>query len=596
MAPFDGFGGSERDTEKDKFIEWSRSKHRTALSGSASRTAFIAGLSKKTPARVKGRPQRLEPIEPRILLSADSFLPVPITDELTGYDGDNDANVDKGLASLADKIRELIADGSEFEVEIPGLRANASDTSDPLVPMAKELFELNFDQIADPSGGGLVGALKLLQLSLADLNDDGKLDTQEGLIATFIEPLREFLDTFGDDTPAPDGQKYVPDDGDPPGGTDLDDLPDLAPITLSNLINGFTDLGPANGTGDDTVVQGLTSFLTMLTEPTGLSDWLDFSITNLDNLSAGTVISYELTLNLTFKSEYLLDLGLEADSLEIFLPEDVPIETLGIVTLPIAFAYDTATGDFSLIDRGGVGDFDPTTDQITFEVEIDRSFEGAGDIDVNIGFLGTDTTSESFFKLSIPYTAEMIDPSSPFNIGFEVDDFRLDGDGEISSDTGDLIAVGALDETFSTNIIFELKIGSEGADSPGVISINIDPADISDANDVVTEIQEDIDSAFGGSGGPLTVALDGGMLKFTLNDSVDLDATTFGFDNQENFDGANFLATSELTTDNAPVTDFVTDDFMFSGAFLLSVGGAQPVLIHANNINITGLDATERRT
>ena len=588
------------------------------LAAAPARKSLLAGLISQlwsSPPK-RARRARFEALEPRLLLSADTIV--------AGVTG----ALEQGLAGnpgdgFGDLLRDLIEGVDYLDNRVPGVRFDDVETG-YANPTIREALGLDIDRDGDGvrvtdntflkplvigvlnldpdidianvnDAAGIAAALPFIPgawfggadidleiaLTLIDQDGSGRASVAEMFEVLVGGQIANFLDAFP-------GTKTVADDG---NFTDLDSNPDVVGTTFSDLVDGYSDFGgPAH--------QGFTDFLTNLSEPSILGALVDLSTSGVGNTSDADFFSYDVVFNLTVKDDYLIDLGIAAESLEIDLPAesfasgasfDNDVKLLGSLVVPFSFA----------VERDGTPDYSfSVTDDLNIEVSVNESLFGRT---VNVGFLGMVGAGGSMFELSLPFDVLLTDPSSPYHLGFGQADFAAGGDGELDFASGSIaatFAVDAADVILDQDVIFSLALGTQGTDSPAPVEVtvtaastlnNLDGLPPTD-HDARLNLVADINTALGaaGLGGILTAALNGG--DFITLSLLASDATGFGFDGQEKFSAAGAM----LTAENPVAVDFTLDDQPFSAAALISLGAAVPQLL-SMSFTVSGANAAARR-
>jgi Ca2+-binding RTX toxin-like protein len=499
----------------------------------------------------------MESCEPRVMLSADSVLgggaSAAIIDSFQDYSALVQAHIDDAA--------------TDFDTYVPGILLTQRDGSDAgsdisdadtRAPQMRDLLAVETNQPFDGTITPAEAALNQL-----DIDDDTTVSWQEAFNGIIVAKISELLNTFDSDNSLLDG------DGANDGADHID--------------------GDADVDSDDVeqwVFNGLASaFFGSAFPSSGLVDqWFDVDLTDLSTSGSGA-FNLSFTASISFVDSYQIDLGLAADAEEIELPQwqfnnastdvvalDRSVSITGKIDAPVAVTYSGGAANFA------------ATGKILSSVKAggDGTADLAGKI-VNVGFLGTQATAGSEFKLSMTIETEIVDPSSPTRLGFA----DLDGDNTLAeklafeaiSSSGILSATDTPDSAFNlaTPILFDLLYDYQTGDSgPHAVSV-----DVSAAGDA-TSIQAALQSAINATAlnGLLTVSLTGGLLSIEI---IGSDATGLGFTDGTHSDNAGG-APFELIATNG--FDFSSDDInedlevTFSEiTFLLSLGGALPRIV-----------------
>jgi Ca2+-binding RTX toxin-like protein len=498
----------------------------------------------------------IEIFEPRVMMSADSVL-----------GGGASTAIIESFQDYSSLVQAHIEDAAtDFDTYVPGILLTQRDgndagtdisDADTRAPQMRDLLAVETNQ----QGTGLI---TLAALDALDTDNDTTVSWQEAFNGIIVSQISELLNTFDSNNSLLDGD----------GTNDGDDHID----------------GDADVDSDDVeqwVFNGLASAFSGATFPSsGLLDpWFDVDLINLSTSGSGA-FNLSFTASISFVDSYQIDLGLAADAEEIELPQwqfnatstdvealDRNVSITGKVDAPIAVTYSggpdanfAATGKIiSSVKAGGDGTADL-----------------AGKI-VNVGFLGTQATVNSEFKLSMTIETEIVDPSSPTRLGFA----DLDGDNtlaeklafEADSTGGILSATDTPDGAFNlaTPILFDLLYDYQTGDS-GPHAVSVDVSGAGNAAAVQTALQSAINAT--ALNGLLTVSLTGGLLSIEM---VGSDATGLGFTNGSHSDNAGGAPFELIATDGFDFSsDGITEDqkITFSEiTFLLSLGGALPRIV-----------------
>lgn len=516
-------------------------------------------LGKRKAAKAR-RPMRLEALEPRVLLSADSVLgagaSAAIIDQFEDYSALVQAHIDDN--------------GTDFDTLVPGLLLTQRDTSGDLViddedvsvPQMRDLLAVEITQAG--AGGTVLAALDAL-----DSDNDTTVSWKEafdGIIVTAIGNRLASFDPNGNASPAED---------DYDGDTDVD-ADDVELWVYDHLEADFAG----------SAFPGSTL----------LTTWFNVNLANLSTGGGGAFnLSFDATID--FVDSYQIDLGLAADAEEIELPQwefdfsgstpDVDalnrnVSITGQVVSPLAVSYSGGGASFAATD--------------TLVASVKAGGDGTASLfgkDVNVGFLGTEAGAGSQFALSMTIETEIVDPSSPERLGFA----DTDGDNNLAeklafaatssagtASTGGTLAAAADPEAafnLATPIKFDLTLAYDTGNS-GPIAVSVDVSSAGTAGAVRTALE----SAINGTSlnGLLTVTESSGLLSIHL---VGGDASPLGFADGTHSDES---GTAPYTLVSSPF-DFDTDDdgdqdgddtkLAFAAAtFLLSLGGGLPRFVN----------------
>ena len=606
----------------------------------------------------KKRRPHFEPLEPRILLSADTLIP-----GVAGALGD-------GLSEMADNVQEFLdndpvdSDPSFADAEVPGI--------------------IWLDPTLDEAGAYVTPEVSdLIQVDVADLDQDGHIDNPEEQNPDATEPLSQ---NFPGNQPFPNPNFRIGTSGAviPEGDLDVYDT-DKDPLTVWKLVSGDyyynhitlwepyvpsvemslslmdldgdtvvdwseafdvvvvgqlldwldnseagsypitdinTDFNELDGDGNlktvDQFLGELDAFLTNgLESPAGLTDhgfqvnqqllndatpYISVDIGSVTTHNSGPGI--ELTLNdvkIVFNHDVAIDLGYQSDQLNIAVGSDkgtsgeVPVPGLDATEIQVegGVYFDELVvglqGYAAAVDGDGdplpnatptgatdIHDFYFTVPDGSLEIGVKADVDGI-DTDVNVGFLGTHTTTGEFL-LEMDADSIFHDPSHPDAIGF---DQALPVTGTTSIVAGDVPEPA--DFNLPADVIFTLKIGQQGTSllSPDsspwsqVVVDALSTADNSNIDNLVADINAALIAASPFDLGDLITAskvdIGGGEyhIQFSLPPT---NIAPLGFSNEEYA-----AAGTSLIADTAPTIIGNTESQTFS--FLLSVGGNLPKLI-----------------
>ncbi|MEM3112699.1 MAG: LEPR-XLL domain-containing protein, partial [Candidatus Anstonellales archaeon] len=485
----------------------------------------------------------LEPLEPRVLLSADSVLP-GITQSLTD-----------GLTSFVNKVQ-----GLDFQTSIPGILQVYQDVNKD--------GKLGQDDVYVPSE----------VVIKVDQNEDGTIP----YTSVNKEKWDEVYAYINEGTHTEEQKLNAMD-------LNNDRVVDWGEVYKTLFIGGVIDFlenYDESGKTIDNLENDLYGFLITLHEPISLTGVMDFYLLGVSSESTTDLFGHSFNLYLTLEDRYMIDLGLEADQKEISLPykewtaSGVQIdvnrkpEIVVSQTITMPFAYNFNVKDITGANPLTKEDFSFAVEKINFSIDSDES--PVSDLIVNVGFLGTTTypSDPATISLNMDYDIDVIDPSSPRNLGFVDEDSSL----IIFKATEDDGVLEALNEprafSFTNDIIFTLKTGAHDFE-PVEVKIT---ATMMEDNENIDDLRDDLQNALESAGfGDLIKAgvLDG---KLTLS-LPQTDATPLGFANEvyDNDEGDGKVVLIALNTpqgDGATAFEFTQDI-----NFLLSIDGALPKLI-----------------
>ncbi|MEH6585177.1 MAG: LEPR-XLL domain-containing protein [Halioglobus sp.] len=479
------------------------------------------------------RANLMEPLEPRLLLSAD-FMPAAADAMADGFDDFQDRLEEFFAAELDQRVPFLLVENPLYDEENPD-----PDDAPFEAPEFLDLFSIPVDANGDGDTNGLFDTSDDDEgtLDLWDTSGDGIVDAAELLDALLFAPLQDFLRTEVIEVPTQ---------------TETGDFV----VALEGL--------PFIRDGFDVVLGQL-----------GPDYTLDFDLVSATDLTedpdAEVAFDFQFTLSITHE-EVQVDLGLEADDLKLLAFTGPNSLNPGPVTIPItsslSFGLEFGVYTGGQNDSNSPADLDLNAADFFIRRADDMVFSitdnlGPGDVnfELNIGFLGADVVGGSVdFQADI--LATLIDPDSPAVLGFDAAQYGVEQPG------GVLVAVVEAanpipDEDLPHDAGFVLRIGNLGIASD--ITVVDDDNNTTNAN-LVADVQDAID-ALPGLGDLITVDLTGSdELQFSL---VSTDPSDLGFNEPENLSKTGLL--------NAPVAPTIQP--ASDVAFLLSLGGALPSLV-----------------
>ncbi|WP_419904392.1 LEPR-XLL domain-containing protein [Kiloniella sp.] len=536
-----------------------------------------------------------EPLESRFLLSADSIVPGLIGALESGLAGTDSSD------GFADMLEQLIEAGGDpaFDNHVPGLALDEPATDGVLAPTIRDLLSIDTDLDEDGSTddsadiiadiaadanaqyhladthdiGQIAKALNAENLDgyildeenalgLIDQNDNGRVSLSEFFEVIIVGQVSEFLEQF----------------------PDMKDMGGLSATNFDDLMDGYFD-------DTDGAIQGFHAFLDDLSVPSLISGHVEltsFAYTNNDDPGVDA-FDFDFDFTLTLSDQYLIDLGLAVESLEIDLPKEFyttggqvdyffqpEVDVMGSLAMDLGFSVTT----------DGAADFGfSVADDIEVKAFVDQSLVG---LNVNVGFLGMIGDTGSIFELNLPFDIELIDPSSPFHIGFGQADFEAAGDGMIDGVDGVFTATRSLDPgelVLNQDVIFSMTLGDDNGIEPVEVTVT---AASTVGNTTHADLIVDINAALTTAGLDDILAASLDVSDKIVLSLVDSDATGFGFIGQEHFALAGF----DLTATDALTHDFSVDGELFEAAVLMSLGAAQPKLVNMS-FTVTGATDTD---
>ena len=570
--------------------------------------------SKKSTTQPAHKPFQLEPIESRVLLNADGLIP-----GITGA-------VTTGLMNSGDTLLGVISNDPQFNTPIPGVLqfthdVRGADTlnltpngkvndKDLHVPIVTDVLSLNVNRDASADGDGFETISSLnppigtpISVNLADVVDIYRYVS--GQKTTFIGPTEISY------TPSIEQALAAMDLNSGSTADNIVDFREMYKVLVVGAIGDYLqDFPTGTGIDADTLKGLFDNFLAGLAEPSSISSLIDLDLTAVSNNTDSSHFAYSFTMNLKVRDQFLIDLGLNADTNEILFPEkvytagtpddpntagnelvnpglaDVPpgsrtVELIGSIVMPFSFT----------VDHSPASGFRFAVPNV-ITVGVDDNVSGAGgetlnELITNIGFLGTQVPgpdSASKFNLHMGWEIRVTDPSSPAHLGFTTlpagpSVGTLTANEDIPNDPGTPFV-------FPQDVFFDLTIGTN-LNSPRtpVTVTSVSTTENDDAIDLRIDVQTALNAASLG-GGLVTAGLNGSN-QLTLSLPASLDITPLGYTGNELFDnGGSLLALSgpSILGSTSPIQI----------KFLLSVGGAIPKLVTVNTTpvgdNENGID------
>jgi len=495
---------------------------------------FLRSIHKKEIAVAKHikykRKAMMEPLEPRLLLSADTLVGAGFAAAM--YDGMTDMN---------DKIQDFVDTDDLFGTRVPGILKY--DES----PEVRDLLYLKSDLNQD----GVIyldedDENQLYDIDNKSVNDgDWKVDLAEFLEDKVSEPIKDYLH---------DGLIYpvvlpVP-------ITDLATLETNFEFFLDNL-----DFTQPYSSGD------ISTQVTLLVE-------------NPDVTINSDLLTIDLELNFTFSELLWVDLGEQAGELKIAFEAIPRVYVDTQFSLDYTLGFDRNTGEFFFV----VDEADKL--EITTSTQVDTLPQTTMDV----GFLETLAAysgANDDFSISMPISAAFHDPSDPDALGFDT----LPNASHAVTDPGMITTNSSIADltdpdnfTLKYDVIFSLEIGSNSQIEPVEVTVKAENTDgsnletstgggLENANlqDLLDDIQYAVDTADPALADIVIVDQDGSG-KITLSLPEGLDASSdLGFDNEIYNEGGVLTSNSLTTFDFSALSHDVS--------FLLSVNKAIPYLV-----------------
>ncbi|MCK4858069.1 MAG: LEPR-XLL domain-containing protein, partial [candidate division Zixibacteria bacterium] len=488
-----------------------------------------------------------EPLEPRVLLSADLNPDVAVA-------------AAAGLDLLGDRVETFLDGEGQFDKHVPFITQVQQEGDDVknVAPTIGGLFSVDVDFNGDDEITG--DELELQALDKDTSGDDGygTVDAGEFIQGWFFDEIESLLnDNVGADPPGTYNTEYLG-------------------AQLSGHTKTLTDLGI-------TLTIGTINDLS----PVGLDDPATPDPV-IEHITQGEVAWY-IPFTLTAEYDLAIDLGLEADALKLFLFDEAqytaPDWAMVTPTIPV-----TATLDFGFIFGVNTGGQDLLGESIDTEDFFVRSTDlldvsvtsNDPDFDelLNIGFLGASIV-DGEIHLQMDVETELIDPNSPSVLGFDVGHYQDVGQDDVGQyafrdDTGTITADNPIPSAdLAHDVQFTLRIGNLGMVTEVTVVDNdrtqLDDGDRTNANDLLDDVNAALETE--GLDELITASLTGAgndTLQFSLISTTD---TAFGFAN-ESIGLSDELSATPDSGDATYPYEYASDM-----SFLLSVGGAVPALV-----------------
>ncbi len=510
-------------------------------------------LARKQDAAAAKKPQRkamMEPMEPRLLLSADDLLP-----------GIGVAMPD-GLDALGAVVQDFVDQEPLLDTYVPGvLRYNESPTVQDLLAIETDL---NRDGDRTDTGEATLNGLdqyELVSVSPLQFAKDGKVDFEEFFNAYVTDEISAFLDEY---TPAnPD---------------DLDD-----PLNLPTFQTDFATF--LNNNLDGSAL--FSSTVGNLEVYEGINIAVDNIDIDGDGFTSSVLedgASFDVSFALTFWHKYPINLGEQASDLMI---QDLPTVYTWVgstVALDFILGFDNVDSEF-YIEVPEVG---------KLSIAVDTYQDTLSQFTMNVGFLETWAayeTANDDFSIDMLIETSVHDPSDPDALGF---DTLPNASG--NTDPGTIVADFSIEDltepdnfTLKYDVIFTLEIGNNDQIAPVEIVLQAENTNGSNADtgsgggdantsleDLLDDIRYAIEDASPALADIITVA-DDGAGKITL--SVPSQSDLLGFNN----DGTGEAYASDGDNDGEVVltASAVPAGYEFASdiSFLLSVNGQLPYVI-----------------
>jgi hypothetical protein len=428
-----------------------------------------AGVVKKA-----RRKAMMEPLEPRLLLSAD-FVP-----------GAEIALAD-GLDQFGDRLDDFLTSEDLFGTQVPFIVQvqQAGDGFEQVAPTLGSLFAVQVDTNGTVEGG-IDATLEKL-----DADTDGTVTAGEFLQGWFLDKFSKELDDYN-------------------GTTTTDFANWLAGLDIELMVD-------KPGGGSVTISLDVLSVIDLMEDST---------------LGPVADLMFDIDFQLTVSQNLAIDLGTEADALKLLYYTGT-YESKASPVIPITsslefgFTFGVRTGGQEspgeTLDAGDF--FIRRADDLVVSAKSDDPDDDTTDIEgvafhLNIGFLGAEVTGGVIdFKAAVKTL--MIDPDSPEVLGFTIDQYGIEQTGGVVTGSSSSITSGVL----AHDAGFVLRIGNAGIATE--VKVFADDTN-TDLNDLLADVNTALAAA--GLGGLIEASLDAGNhLVFTLIATTD---TPLGFDNE----------------------------------------------------------------
>jgi Ca2+-binding RTX toxin-like protein len=520
----------------------------------------------KNKGSTKCPPAILEPLEPRILLSADNAI-AGVTGALaTGFD------------AIYSELDDLLENDPSFDANVPGILISETtgDSTVALSPTLRQALGIKVDIASGTYESGF-GENTTTGTSTSGPSSgySNSFGGRYSFIINEVAPAEGFL-------PANAGDEYALDamdiDGD--GIVKVNEafsvlvMGEIELITSYDVIDWDTD---SDIDSNDFRAQ-LDYLLPFVGVPTFLQDRFDMSF-SATSASPGSDVLFDLDVSLTLKQNDQVDLGTEADALHIaFESANVPVNRT-IDFGSFVFGFNGASDESVTSD-----DFyfaAPEGNGVRFAVDIGTpgspvSLDGKA---VNVGFLGTtvQNVSGDGYMLDMDVFGFADDPSNPDALGFTTQPTTGSGTITAASEPESITDNTTTSDDYKlfNDIIFTLKMGTQSYSPTTEITVDAwSPLLDVTIGELAGHVEGDIDDALGDAG-LITVDHVSGKLRLNLP-SVNPEQLGFGSE-----------VSGSLSIEAADVSPQLNRFALSTGAvqtysFLLSVGGAVPKLVTVN--------------
>ncbi|MFC1887062.1 LEPR-XLL domain-containing protein, partial [Thermodesulfobacteriota bacterium] len=484
----------------------------------------IRRMSKRweaTAAKTNRRKAVIEPLEPRLLLSAD--FAAGATDALADGLDLFDNHLDSFLGG-EDLLGERVPMLATVEIDDDGNMTYEAPTID-------DLFTVPVDANGD-------GEINPFTFPLDNSDDD--------------ESILSILDT---DTEGSPGYGQV-DVGEFLEGWFFDPATDwLHDVGLGYRTDDFTDF--LKGNVFNNLDQHLSDLSGIYVIDFEIIDAMVWDFTQDPDAQVSFSVGFELSITQSLP----IDLGLEADALKLQpftgSPYEAELPTVPVTsTLNFGFDFGVLTGGQTPGEIDAYDFFIRKADTLALNV---TAGDTGMDFNLNIGFLGAEVVDGSL-DMEANVNAYLRDPDDPNVLGL------YDSQSGVEHTDGTITGAHLTDPDLAHEAGFFLRIGNIGINTPVTVADNdrtiFDDGNRTNTNDLLDDVNAGLEAA--GLDGVVSAAFGGNQLTFSL---PDVDPTKIGFDNEVIGNGS--MEANSLSS----ILGYPTPQDV---SFLLSVDGAIP--------------------
>lgn len=528
------------------------------------------------------RPRRralLEPLEPRILLSADAIV------------GGFTPAADAGFDAIYQEFADLLQSEGDALIQsyVPGFLITTGEGEDQVT--------------ASPTFGEAMS----ISVNISDLPGDDPFDAGLDSGRTLLDRYNYIVDTAATIAGVND------DLGDEVAlramDINLDGRASAAEV-LGVLFFGKLEalaqspIGDYNSDTDvdtDDIADFFDDAVTQVFEPAFLSDQIFLDVFADNAFTPGSDLTFSFDVQVTLFGDEQVDLGYMADQNEINLDPVTPGDTPDPTTVGVdrVAKFENLVFGFNGATDGNVTADDfyfamPNGVSLALQMDSDGPYSVGDEVTldgmhVNIGFLGTTVQNvmDDGMFLDMRVTGFADDPSHPDALGFDAVP-AVSGSGSLTADMAPENVTDNMDPgdyyVLDNDIVFTLQIG-QGVNSPErQVTVADGPtAGFTTIGELGDHLESAIDSYFS-SFGLITVDDVGGKLRLNL---PDVDPGQLGFGHQVLGVGSIEAAVPSPLIDNTQTVAYSTPAF----AFLLRVGSNQlPRLVSVPAIAATLVD------